>query len=149
MIARRLTVVVLGIAASLAWTGCQPAVQPAVGTQGTHPAVQKKGGATIVRSKVDDDSMRVRLLMTEMVQMAQKQAAELPDLGSLNPRDRRQKTVEFMKRSNEVRAEAARPILDVLTPEQRTKFEKSLGNKIEVTRLNDALIALIPEDAEF
>ncbi|MHB1038556.1 MAG: hypothetical protein ACYC0Y_28365 [Pirellulales bacterium] len=89
---------------------------------------------------------KIRALLDRMTQ---KQAAELPDLDGLNPRDRRQKTIEFMKRLDEVRAEAAKPILDVLTPEQRTKFEQLLGNKVEVTRLNDALIALMPEGAEF
>ncbi|MHB1037462.1 MAG: hypothetical protein ACYC35_18855 [Pirellulales bacterium] len=271
IIAQQLTLAALGLAASLACAGCQPAAQPPAGTQSTHPAAQRKGGATTVPSTLGDDVMRARLLMTDLVQtdlgltaeqvgklksyattnlqqareyraklreiipssqssfpsdefeakkqeflavseqmknagkqlrakvfavltpaqtarlkeielqatiptalarpeimraldisqeqfakirvlldqMTQKQAAESPDLGGRDPKDIRQKTIAFMKRSNEVRAGAAKPVLEVLTPEQRTKFDKMLGKKIEVTRLDDALIALMPEDAEY
>jgi Spy/CpxP family protein refolding chaperone len=267
MIARSLSLVVLTVGASVAWLGCQPSVQPPVGNQKTHPAVQKKGGPKAVRSKLDEDSFRVRLLMVEAVQkelcltadqigklrdcaktsearsreflaksheilppsrsfsqeefearkqkfralsddlkskgnelrtqalamltpgqserlkqiqlqvtipasltrreiikalniseeqsakiralrddMDQKHPDEWPDLRDLNPKERRQKLIEFMERSNEAQVGATKRILEVLTPGQRTEFEKLLGKKIDVARLYEALI---PDDAEF
>ena len=76
----------------------------------------------------------------------EKWLAESPDLRDLSPKERRQKMIEFMKKSDKAQAEAKKPILDILTPEQRAKFEKLQGKKIEVTWPYDALI---PEDAEF
>lgn len=262
MTARRLSIVVLAVATCLAWMGCRPAVQPPVGNQKGCPPVQKRGSPKVVRFKLDDDSIRVRLLMVELVQkdlrltadqirklkilcethkaqsrelraklleifppsqslpqeefearmqkflalsedlksdnkelrtkglailtpsqterlkqiqlqatipealtrpeiikvlniseeqrakictlrdqMDQKQSAGWSDLRNLNHEER---LIEFVKTSYDVRAEATKRILDVLTPKQRTEFEKLKGKKIEVTRLYDALI---PEDA--
>ncbi len=269
MIARRLSLAVLAVAAFLACIGCQPAVQPAVQNQkGPRPA-QKKASPKWMRSKskLDDDSIRVRLLVVETVQenlglnadqiqkirdyvkisgeryreflaklrelfppsrsfpqeefdareqefrafsedvkrkgkelqtkilamltpsqserlkqiqlqaaiptalarpeiikaldiseeqrgkiralcdrMEKKQVAEWPSFHGLDPKERRQKMIEFMKEWDKVQAEATKPILDILTPQQRAKFEKLQGKRIDVTRPYDALI---PEDAEF
>jgi hypothetical protein len=68
IIARRLSLVVLCVAACLAWIGCRPAVQTPMGDQTSHTVVQKKVGSKAVRSKLDDDSIRVRLLMVKAVQ---------------------------------------------------------------------------------
>ena len=51
-----------------------------------------------------------------------------------------------MKESDKIQAEATKPILDVLTPEQRAKFDKLQGRKIEVKW---PYRELIPEDAGF
>ena len=76
----------------------------------------------------------------------EKLSAEWPDLRDLSPKERRQKMIEFMKESDKAWAEVTELILDVLTPGQRTRFEKLRGNKIELARPYDTLI---PEDAEF
>ena len=47
-----------------------------------------------------------------------------PDLRHLNSKERRQKMIEFMKESDKASAAANKLILDVLTSEQRAKFEK-------------------------
>jgi Spy/CpxP family protein refolding chaperone len=268
VLARRLRPVVLSIVASLAWMGCQPAVQPPVGNQNRRPLVQEKASPKVVRSKkLDDDSIRVRLLMLETVQkdlglttdqtgkigdlvkvsrvqsqefwaksheilppsrsfpteefearqkefravsddfkrkdkelrakalgmltpsqserlkqiqlqtaipaalarpeiikaldiseeqsgkiralcdhMDENLLSEWPGLPDFSPKERRQKMIEFMKASDQAQVETTKPILDVLTPEQRRKFEELQGNKIEVTWPYDSLI---PEDAEF
>jgi Spy/CpxP family protein refolding chaperone len=72
--------------------------------------------------------------------MDQQRLAESPDPRDPNPKERREKIIEFTKGSRDAQAEATKRILSVLTPEQRTKFEKLQGNKIDVTRLYDALI---------
>jgi hypothetical protein len=267
MIAQKLGSVALAVAASLALMGCQPAVQPPVGSQKSSAAVQKKGSHHSVRRKVDDDSMRVRLLLVDTVQkdlgltpdqiekvrdlvkianersracLAKQQdilpnhvqfkpeefearkreflawyedfkssgkklvattlamltpnqierlkqiqlqtaistalakpeiikaldiseeqrariravcdrvdaktSAEFPSLHGLGPKEQRQKAIEFMEKSDKAWAEAEKPILDVLTPAQRAKFEKLQGKKIVVTWPHDALE---PHDAEF
>ncbi|MGO8691999.1 MAG: Spy/CpxP family protein refolding chaperone [Thermoguttaceae bacterium] len=76
----------------------------------------------------------------------EKLLAALSHLGDLSPKERRQKMIEFMKESDKAQAEANKPILDVLTPEQRAKLEKLQGKKIEVTWPYDALM---PEDGGF
>jgi Spy/CpxP family protein refolding chaperone len=266
VIARSLGLVVLGIAASLAWVGCRPAVPPPVGNQKGRPLVQKKAGPRVVRSKqVDDDFIRVRLLMLETVQkdlgltvdqrgkigdlvkVSERQSQEFwaksrevlppsrsfpteefevreqefralcedfkrkgkqlrtkalemltptqserlrqiqlqanipaalarpevikaldisdeqrgkirtlrdrvdektlagwPDLRDLDPKECRQRLIQFMKECDKAQAEAKKPILDVLTPEQRAKFEELQGKKIEVTWPYDAWIAEDP-----
>ncbi len=78
--------------------------------------------------------------------MDEKLLAALSHLGDLSPKERRQKMIEFMKESDKAQAEANKPILDVLTPEQRAKLEKLQGKKIEVTWPYDALM---PEDGGF
>ncbi len=78
--------------------------------------------------------------------MEKRQFAEQPDLHGLNPRERRRKLIESMRESHKIQVEATKPILDVLTPEQRAKFDKLQGRKIEVKLSDDELI---PEDAEF
>jgi len=262
-----LSLVVLGVVASLLWTGCQPAIQSPVGKK-TDSAVQKKAFPKVIL--LDKDAFRARLLMVEMIQtelgltaeqirslkdfatsakaqsqelsaklreipprsrspspeeiearnemyqalfddfknnvkelqmkvlalltpsqserlkqihlqatipdtlslpeiikaldiseeqsakiralredMDQKQSTEWSDLRALTQKDRREKVIQFMKQSNETQQEATKHILDVLTPEQRSTFEKLLGKKIDLTRLNDELMAFIPEDAEY
>jgi hypothetical protein len=78
--------------------------------------------------------------------MEKKQLAEQPSLHDLNPGERRQKLIEFMKESHKIQVEATKPILNVLTPEQRAKFDKLQGRKIEVRWSDDELI---PKGAEF
>ena len=73
-------------------------------------------------------------------------AEQPPDLHALNPTERRQKELEFVKKSDKIQAEATKPILDVLTPQQRAKFDKLQGKKIEVRWSDDELI---PQDTEF
>lgn len=68
MIVRRLRLIVVAFAASLAWMGCQPAVQTPVENQKGRLQVQQKARPKPVRYKLDDDSTRVRLLMLETVQ---------------------------------------------------------------------------------
>jgi hypothetical protein len=70
--------------------------------------------------------------------------ANLPNLCGRNPQERRRKMIEFMKERDRVRAEARKPVLEVLTPEQRAKLEKLQGKRIELTWPYDELI---PEDA--
>ena len=69
-----------------------------------------------------------------------------PDLRHLNSKERRQKTIDFMKESDKASAATNRLVLDVLTPEQRAKFEKLRGKKIEVNWPYDELL---PEDFTF
>jgi hypothetical protein len=54
----------------------------------------------------------------------------------MEPRDPSQALVDYFPRA----------ALEVLNAEQRTKFEKLQGTKIDATQLRDALI---PEGAEF
>jgi Spy/CpxP family protein refolding chaperone len=269
MVARRLSLAVLAVAAPLVWMGCQPAVQPPGENQKNPSAAQENGSRKWVRTraKSDDDAIRVRLLAVEAVQkdlgltadqiakirdcvktagemnrefaakwheilppdgpfpreesearekkfrafaedwkrkgkelqtkllamltpsqidrlkqiqlqtaiaaalarpeivkaldisqeqlgkiralrdrLDEKLMARMPNLRGLNPKERRQKMIEFMKESDKAGVEAKEPILDVLTPEQRAKFDKVQGKKIEVKW---AYETLIPEDAEF
>lgn len=76
----------------------------------------------------------------------EKRKAEFPRLGGLNPKERRQKFIETMKEWDRAGAELSKQVLDVLTPEQRAKFDKLFGKKIEVKWPYDKLV---PEDAEF
>lgn len=266
-IPRRLTLAVLGVGVSLVGMGFQPADQRPGEDQEPRPAVQKRSGPKVVQVPLDDDSIRVRLLMVEMVQkdlgltadqigklkdlaktsegqsrdvmaklreifppsqsftpeefdarkpefqallqawiskgkelrakalatltpsqnerlqqiqlqetiptamtrpeivkalgisegqlaeiqslrdqMNQKQLADWPHLDDLGPKERGQKVIELMKRSNEAQADTTKRILNLLTPEQRTKLEKLQGKKIDVNRLRDALV---PKDVEF
>ena len=68
MIASRLSSVVLGVAASLAWTGCGPAVQQGVENQSGPSLVHEKAGSKFVPFKADEGLIRVRLLMADSVQ---------------------------------------------------------------------------------
>ena len=70
MIARRNWACALAIIASLAWTGRQSAAQPPVENGAGGPVRQEKASPRHVRSKakLDDGSIRVRLLMVETVQ---------------------------------------------------------------------------------
>ena len=54
--------------------------------------------------------------------------------------------IEFLKEIDKASAAQNKLILEVLTPEQRAKFEKLQGKKIEVTWPNDELL---PEDFTF
>jgi hypothetical protein len=78
--------------------------------------------------------------------MGKKQAAALPDLRDLNPKEQRQKYIEFMKESDKIQAEATKPVLEILTSEQQAQFDKLQGKKIEVKWSYEEWI---PEDAEF
>ena len=78
--------------------------------------------------------------------MDEKRLAEWSNIGGVNPKERRQRLIEFMKESDKAQTEATKPILDILTPEQRAKFEKLQGRKVEVTRSYEVLM---PEDAGF
>ena len=69
-----------------------------------------------------------------------------PDLRHLNPKERRQKMIEFMKESDKASAATNKLILDILTPEQRAKFENLQGTKIEAKWPYDELL---PEDFAF
>ena len=70
-----------------------------------------------------------------------------PDLRrDLDPKERRQKVIELMKESDNASAAANTLALDVLTPEQRAKFEKLQGKKIEVSWPYDELV---PDDFTF
>ena len=72
--------------------------------------------------------------------------AKLPARASLSPKEYRQKIIEFRKESDKAPADARKEVLEILTPEQRARFEMMLGKKIEVTWDYDSLI---PEDMEF
>ena len=266
---RRFGLVVLAVAVSFAWAGCEPAPQPSEEKEKVRPAGRNEGRPVIKSVKEDDDSIRVRLLSLEAVQtdlgltadqaqklrdfiktgdalgrarfaemkdrtaklqsqrvspgesearqrelrawfaklkgeekefrtkvlailtpsqserlkqiqlqdavpaalgrpeivkaldlskeqrerirvicdrVEEKQRAAWPDLRDLNRKERRQKMIEYMEESHKAYAEAKKPILDVLTREQRAKFESLLGKKIEVTWPFDQMI---PEDAEY
>jgi hypothetical protein len=69
-----------------------------------------------------------------------------PDLRHLNSQERRQKMIEFMKNSERGLAVANKLILDVLSSEQRAKFEKLQGKVIKIDWPYDALL---PEDIAF
>jgi Spy/CpxP family protein refolding chaperone len=69
VILRRLGLIALAVVASLAWTGCQPAVPPAAEEQKGRPLAQEKASPKAVPlMKVDENSIRVKLLMAEAVQ---------------------------------------------------------------------------------
>lgn len=265
MTARKVSSVVLAVAAWLVCARGQPAVQPRVGNQKAGRAAQEKGGPQVVGWKVDDDLVRVQLLARETVQrdlgmsaeqlkvvqdfaklvndrtrgmpakfreifpaprryppeeyetrmrkyqawveevnakdkqsraeilamltpsqsarleqirlqaaipgalarpdiikaldiseeqgakiralsdeMAEKVLARRPDLRGLDAQACRERILAFDKESGEVQAETAKRVLDVLAAEQRTKFEKLQGKKIDLTQLSNALT---PEDA--
>jgi hypothetical protein len=91
----------------------------------------------------EEQSRKIRAMCDRM---HEKLSAERPDLRNLGSKERRRKMIEFMKKSDQIQAEATKPVLDILTLEQRTKFEELQGKKIEVTWPYDALM---PEDAEF
>jgi hypothetical protein len=65
--------------------------------------------------------------------------AQQLDLGSLTPKERRQKLIEYANRLDKGNREAATAILDVLTPKQLAKLETFLGRKVEVVWSYDAL----------
>ncbi len=125
---------------------------PAPGCRGRPPKA--------VLVEADDDTIRVRLLTIEAVTrdlgLTADQTRELDELtrkcqpsstiSATSARSIRQKMIESMKESDQVQAKATKHVLDVLTPEQRTKFEKLHGKKNDTTPDYDAWI---PEDAEF
>jgi hypothetical protein len=76
----------------------------------------------------------------------EKERAAIPDLHGLDIKQQRQKMLEYVKASHKIWAEAEKPILDVLTPSQRAKFEKLQGRKVDLTWPDDLLV---PEDTEF
>ena len=67
-------------------------------------------------------------------------------LGRLDGKERRQKLIDFQKEDDKAAGRENERVLDILTPEQRAKFEKLTGKKINVTWQYDSLI---PEDADF
>jgi Spy/CpxP family protein refolding chaperone len=71
---------------------------------------------------------------------AEKRLAKWSEIDRLRPQERRQKLTEFVKESDKAQAELKRLVLDVLTPEQRAKFQELQGKKIDVTWPYDAPI---------
>jgi hypothetical protein len=78
-------------------------------------------------------------------QVTKKAAAQMPDLSDLIPAERRRKTIEYLKASDKTQAEATKPVLDILTPDQRARFDKLQGKKIDLTMPYEAWM---PEDAD-
>ncbi|MGA2067600.1 MAG: hypothetical protein ABSG86_21720 [Thermoguttaceae bacterium] len=106
MIIRRLSLSVLAVVTSLAWTGCQPAVLPPVENQEDPALAQKKASPKAARSlKVDENFIRVRLLMAGAVQ---------EDLGLTA--DQMGKIMDFVKVSHEAWREFAAKWPDFLAP---------------------------------
>ena len=68
-----------------------------------------------------------------------------PDLRHLNSKERRQRMIEYLKESDKALTATNKLALDVLSSEQRAKFEKLQGKKIE---LNWPYDELLPEDLE-
>jgi len=68
MVSRILTSVVWGVATSLAWTGCRPAVPPPVGNQKVRTVDEVAVRPKVGRSNADENLFRVRLLMADAVQ---------------------------------------------------------------------------------
>ena len=68
MIARRLSFFVLTVAFCIALTGCRRAVQPPEGNKKSRPIMEKKGGRKVMQAPMDDDTLRINLVMTETVQ---------------------------------------------------------------------------------
>ena len=68
-----------------------------------------------------------------------------PDLRDLDVQERLERVIEHYKALDQVQAEATQRMLEVLTPEQRTKVEELQGKKIDVTRHYDGMA---PEDIE-
>jgi hypothetical protein len=75
-----------------------------------------------------------------------KELAAIPDLHGVNAEQRRQRMIEYMKTSHEFWAEAKGPILDVLTPAQRAKFQLLQGREVDLTWPYNELL---PEDVDF
>ena len=78
--------------------------------------------------------------------LMEKVRGERGGLRNLDPEDRRQKMAELREKLQKARQGAMKAILDVLTPEQRTKLEKLEGKKIEL-KPSEAVLA--PEEAGF
>jgi Spy/CpxP family protein refolding chaperone len=77
--------------------------------------------------------------------MAETLLADPPALDGLNSYERRKKVIEFSTKRDKVQEEANKLVLDVLTPEQRTKLEKLQGRKVEIAFPYDALV---PEEVQ-
>jgi Spy/CpxP family protein refolding chaperone len=73
-------------------------------------------------------------------------SARFPARAGLSPKEYRQKSIEFLKESHKASADTTKEVLEILTPEQRARFETMLGKKIEITWDYDSLIL---EDSEF
>ena len=69
-----------------------------------------------------------------------------PDLRHLDAKERRQRMIESMKESDKATAAANKLVLDVLSSEQRARFDKLQGKKVEVNWPYDELL---PEDFTF
>jgi len=70
----------------------------------------------------------------------EKFLAEHPALRGHGPKERRQDLIKIMKEQDKAWEQARKPILDVLTPEQRAKLDKLQGKKIEITWPYDELV---------
>ena len=88
----------------------------------------------------DEQRGRMRALFDHM---EEEELAKLPDLRQISPKERRQKLIESLKDRDKIQAEATNRLLDVLNPEQRAKFEKLQGKRVEVRWPYDELV---PED---
>lgn len=88
MIARTIIAVVLSIAACLAFLERRSAPQASVEDENALASGEAKHGAQLVHRPLDDDSIRVRLLMVEMVQadmgLTAEQVEKLNDLAIIS-----------------------------------------------------------------
>ena len=72
--------------------------------------------------------------------MNEKLFAEHPAMPGDTPEKRRQSLIEWMKLDDKAWKAARKPILDVLTAEQREKLDKLQGKKIEVKWPDEELV---------
>jgi hypothetical protein len=91
----------------------------------------------------EDQYAKLRALYDSTIE---KQLTALSAHPYTNSTESRQKYIEAEEESDKIYAEAKKPMLDILTPEQRAKFDKMVGTKIEVKWSYEDLI---PENAEF
>jgi Spy/CpxP family protein refolding chaperone len=112
-------------------------LQTAVAAALARPEIIKALGITPEESKRISD-LRDRI--------DQKQTSKWLAFAGRAPQIRREKMIEFAKEWDKAEAEANKQILELLTPEQRAKFEKLRGKQIEVTSPYDSLR---PEDVGF
>lgn len=96
--------------------------------QAAFPAVLKAPKLIKELGISDEQSKKIQSLCDRV---NEKFCAEHPPTPTA-PEKRRQSLIELMKDNEKVWAEARKPILDVLTPDQRAKLEKLQGKKIEL-----------------
>jgi hypothetical protein len=88
------------------------------------------------------DISEERLLSTRLPsdRSTERGLAELREFDGLNPDDTFQKMMELSQKRDKTHAEANRLALEVLTPEQRAKLAKFVGQEIELTWDYDAMM---------